>query len=660
MTDKVIFCLHRARLFWPTTVLVMMLQRTPVLRMLVATEGGSGPRLGQMLRAAFPAVAGVLAVNTLTGATRFTANPASPASATVGASFSAVYAVTGAPSTPRSYTFSGLPPGLSVTGGSLNGATWTVNGSNASVGGTPTTAGNYPVSIRAWANQNGTGDHSPIYSYVIDVTGGSSNSPPTFTTNPNSRTVNAGSSVSFTVAVSGSPTPTLQWIKGGVNIAGQTGTTLSLSNVTAADAGNYACTATNVAGTVTSSLATLTVNAATAAPAFTTQPASQTVTAGGSASFTVAVSGSPAPTLQWRKGTTNLAGQTGATLSLAGVSASDAGNYTCVASNSAGSATSAIATLTVTAAATAPVFTTSPTSQSVAAGTSASFTVAVSGSPAPTLQWRKGTTNLAGETGTTLTLASVGAADAASYDCVATNSAGSTTSAVAVLSVVASAAPTITMQPVAMTSPTGGGAYFAIQATGSGITYQWFKNGIAIAGATQSSLYLSGVQSGDAGSYTAVVTDSSGGQVSSDAASLIVTSTGSARLVNMSARAGVGTGADVLIPGFVIEGNVSLTLLVRGIGPHLSNYGVAAVLQDPVMSLHRGDALVATNDNWEESPNLDALKLATTATGAFPLAAGSKDCAMLVTLNPGLYTVTVSGKDGLTGVALVELYVVGQ
>jgi hypothetical protein len=204
----------------------------------------------------------------------------------------------------------------------------------------------------------------------------------------------------------------------------------------------------------------------------------------------------------------------------------------------------------------------------------------------------------------------------------------------------------------------GGGAYFSVQASGSGITYQWFKGGVAIGGATQSSLLLSGVQSTSAGNYSVVVSDAAGNQVASNAVALAVAASGSARMVNMSARAGVGAGADVLIPGFVIQGDVALTLLIRGVGPQLAALGVPGTLADPVMSLFSGPTLIATNDDWEQSPDLVALNAATTATQAFPLSPGSKDCAMLVTLNPGVYTVQVTGKNGLTGVALVELYAV--
>ncbi len=102
---------------------------------------------------------------------------------------------------------------------------------------------------------------------------------PTITTQPASRTVTAGANVTFTVAASGTAPLSYQWQKDSVNLAGATSATLTLSSVTSANAGSYRAVVSNSAGSATSAAATLTVNAAVVAPAITTQPASQTVTA---------------------------------------------------------------------------------------------------------------------------------------------------------------------------------------------------------------------------------------------------------------------------------------------------------------------------------------------------------------------------------------------
>ncbi len=130
------------------------------------------------------------------------------------------------------------------------------------------------------------------------------------------------------------------------------------------------------------------------------------------------------------------------------------------------------------------------------------------------------------------------------------------------------------------------------------------------------------------------------------------------RLINVSARAQVGTGSGVLIAGFVIDGNSPCTVLIRGVGPTLANYGVSGVLADPQLSLTQtvngSTVTVASNDNWSGDASISA---AASSVGAFALAsASSKDAALLVTLPPGIYSAQVSGVGGTTGVALVEVY----
>lgn len=158
------------------------------------------------------------------------------------------------------------------------------------------------------------------------------------------------------------------------------------------------------------------------------------------------------------------------------------------------------------------------------------------------------------------------------------------------------------------------------------------------------------------GAYTATVT---GADAGSGVALVEVydAGTGNApRLSNLSARTLVGSGADALFAGFVVNGNVPRRLLVRAIGPTLGAFGVGGVLADPVLALRPlgGDGDVARNDDWRGTA---ALKAAFAAVGAFPLAADtSRDAALVIELPPGAYTAAVSGKAGGTGVALVEIY----
>lgn len=129
-----------------------------------------------------------------------------------------------------------------------------------------------------------------------------------------------------------------------------------------------------------------------------------------------------------------------------------------------------------------------------------------------------------------------------------------------------------------------------------------------------------------------------------------------ARLINLSTRTHVGVGEDELIAGFVVDGAGPTQLLVRAVGPGLQAFGVSGVLTQPVLSLRSkfGD-LLQRNQGWTSGNNAVDLRSAAGLVGAFPI--DSADCAMVVTLAPGQYTAQVGGVGGLTGEALVEIYV---
>jgi len=159
------------------------------------------------------------------------------------------------------------------------------------------------------------------------------------------------------------------------------------------------------------------------------------------------------------------------------------------------------------------------------------------------------------------------------------------------------------------------------------------------------------------GAYTAVATSDGGGGVALievyDAASDAQLT--AQHLVNISTRGFVEPGEGSLIAGFVVSGNAPKRVLVRGIGPGLTQFGVTSVLIDPQINLYSGE-LMATNDDWETGNNVAQLNAATAVSGAFALVAGSKDAALIVNLAPGAYTVRVSGVGNAGGVALVEVY----
>jgi hypothetical protein len=131
----------------------------------------------------------------------------------------------------------------------------------------------------------------------------------------------------------------------------------------------------------------------------------------------------------------------------------------------------------------------------------------------------------------------------------------------------------------------------------------------------------------------------------------------SSSLINVSARMNVSGGDGVLIAGFSIAGNVPKTVLIRGVGPTLAQFNVPGVLSDPQITVYSGSSVVATNSSWSTGTSTTAqLDSLFTQVGAFPLATGSNDAALILTLQPGTYSVVVTSVSSSTGVALVEVY----
>jgi endo-1,4-beta-xylanase len=129
------------------------------------------------------------------------------------------------------------------------------------------------------------------------------------------------------------------------------------------------------------------------------------------------------------------------------------------------------------------------------------------------------------------------------------------------------------------------------------------------------------------------------------------------RLVNLSTRASAGAGEATLISGFHIDGTGSKRVLVRGIGPGLAAFGVTGALLRPELTLRSAEGVaISTNRGWESGGNAPAIAALAANVGAFPLAAGSADCAVVATLPPGGYTAPVTSTDGGAGVALIEAY----
>lgn len=294
----------------------------------------------------------------------------------------------------------------------------------------------------------------------------------------------------------------------------------------------------------------------------------------------------------------------------------------------------------------APVFSTQPQSQTAAVGATVTFTAQASGSP--TYQWRKDGVNIDNATSATLTLTNVQTSASGTYTVVATNSGGTATSAAATLTVsppVASV-PVIVSQPLGFTAAAGSTAALTVVATGTGNVYEWRRGG-SVVGANSATLILPSVTAAAAGSYSVTVSNS-GGMVTSDTA-VVQVGAGEGRLLNLSVRANLAASQRMIV-GFAANG--TRRLLIRGVGPTLSAFGVTGAYADPQLELYRESTMINRNDDWAA-----ALAPLFTQLGAFALTNGSKDAALDVSLS-GPHTAQLTGPS--SGIVLVEVYDAGE
>ena len=370
-------------------------------------------------------------------------------------------------------------------------------------------------------------------------------------------TASQGQAVLLTVFAEGSQPFSYRWFKDGTELHGATASEHFLGSISLADAGTYVAEVRNDLGVTLSAPAILSVVTEETAPSITLQPVSQTVFAASQVVLSGAASGNPAPAYQWHKNGTPLPGATSTTFTLASAALGDAGSYVLTATNSLGTASSTPAILTVNPPLTPPVFTLQPVSQNVKEGASVAFTATASGNPAPTYQWYRDSLAIAGATGANYGISNAIAGDAGAYQVRAQNSAGTATSATALLSVTpATAAPIITTQPVSQTVPAGSSATFTVVATGSPApTYRWFvqvKSGRTVTksylgGATNPTLTLVNVTTASAGTYAVEVTNPAGTVVSTSAVLKVTTSSTGGPKSQTTLTAGVTAESAALV-----------------------------------------------------------------------------------------------------------------
>jgi Immunoglobulin domain/NHL repeat len=402
----------------------------------------------------------------------------------------------------------------------------------------------------------------------------------------------------------------------------------------AAGTGTVSYTASD--GYVTSGTGTVTISTVLPKPVITLQAVSQTVAGGRSVAFSAGAAGFPAPAYQWTlNGSTTIPGAsvtTDAILLISPATAADAGTLACTATNPAGTATTT-ATLAVVTDPNPGHLTNVSARGNVGSGSGiliGGFSIAGSGTK----------TVLVRGIGPGLNYAF---APFPGY--VPDTQLG------------------LFLGPNPATTP--GGAVIQNAAWGSP-GYPGAPDQATLA-AAMSALGAYGLQ---AGSHDTALLVSLGGTAAYTAeVSGVGAETGigvvevydadsaapAVRLDNLSARSFVGTGGNILFGGFVVGGNTAETVLIRAVGPSLAlaPFDLAGVLAQPVLTLYSGNTPIYSNASWGGDPVLAA---AEATVGAYALPSNSADSLLLVTLPPGGYSVQVSGANGATGIATVEIY----
>jgi len=440
-----------------------------------------------------------------------------------------------------------------------------------------------------------------------------------------------------------------------------------------------------------------------ASPSISSQPSSSTSFDGETVILSVGASGQGPFAYQWMKNGEDIEGATSDTLTISTASSSDGGDYAVTVTSQTGSTVSDVASLSIQTLPEAPAFVEQPLGDIVLKGGIATLDARAVSNSVIDYQWYFNGEVLDGETGSVLSIAPANTEHEGTYHVVATSAGGSTASEDSQVLITDKR-----LYNIATRARVGTGANVLIAGfvvigpdpkeilvrgigpslVDNGIEDPLLKPRLEIYNAASEMIYSNEGwaenEDPDAILATSQLVGAGGRDLHNDDTALLVEleqglytaivrgqddSTGVAlveafeieenftRMINLSSRALVGTGADVVIPGFVVQGDLPSRVLIRAVGPSLENQGIAGFLANPKITIYDiAGTPIESNDGWQNLWDPSEITDASQLVGAFPLTENSEDAAIIMDLEPGLYTVVASGENGTTGVALVELY----
>lgn len=217
---------------------------------------------------------------------------------------------------------------------------------------------------------------------------------------------------------------------------------------------------------------------------------------------------------------------------------------------------------------------------------------------------------------------------------------------------------TVVSPPQSQNLAPGARLDLSVDATGTQpMTFQWYRNGTPINGATSQFLSVPSVTAADAGLYAVEISNTIASVFTPPA--VVTVGSNATLLANLSTRGYTAAADDALIVGFVVNAATPRQILVRAAGPALKSFGVVDRLGDPAIQLFRGETVLASNNNWSDGGQAATVSNAAAQVGAFSFSPGSTDAGLVTSLPSGSYTVVLGGGSGNSVVEIYDLSAAG-